>query len=536
MRVFKLERKLSVEPSAYFNDPDPATLIASAADPRKCQFGAGAMDQAWFGAMALDLLRGANVKVNEKSYINSFISMVVSHEFGHCLGLRHNFVASTYHSLDELKNEDLLQRTGVSGSVMDYTAFNIAAIKTPGVDFFQTNVGPYDNWAIQYGYIPVPQATTPTGELYTLKQIASKCNEPGHAYQSDEVADQVDPLVTRWDLSKNPLDYWTKNLQVSRYLMLNLAKREPKKGESYWEFTRDFNQLLGLYSRAAAIASRYIGGVHLNRNHRGDPGEKPTLSPTTVDEQRRALNILTAYVFDENAFKFPTEYYGKMTTNPNELDIMAIITGNGGADIPVRDTMASIQRAALNRMFSPSVLRRVANNEFKTSDASKALTLPELFHSLSTAVWSELDGGRNVSSLRRQLQRQYVDSMIDMSVKSSSAPEDAKMLAWDQLRNLKNRIQQASAAKHDTYTRIHLEESLMQITRALEAKQMIGSAAPSGGGASLDVSPRRRGSKALGEVNQATFVSQPGSKKSSKALKASKARRGRGGTPRYITW
>ena len=127
---------------------------------------------------------------------------------------------------------------------MDYTPFNVFALKHKGVAFYQPTIGPYDYWAIQYGYTAID---TPTmqGELPRLRNIASRCNEPGLAYESDESADSFDPAVVRFDLGKNPLDYYQKTLEVSRHMLLHLGERVPKNGESYHEFTRDFQGLAG---------------------------------------------------------------------------------------------------------------------------------------------------------------------------------------------------------------------------------------------------------------------------------------------------
>ena len=81
----------------------------------------------------------------------------------------------------------------------------------------------------------------------------------------------------------------------------------------------------------------------------------------------------------------------------------------------------------------------------------------------------------NIGPLRRQLQRAHLDTMISMFVSPSGAPDDAKSLAWDQLRSLKTRIRSGRGSDEDAYTRIHLDESLMKIDRALDAKVMMGS-------------------------------------------------------------
>lgn len=467
-----LEHVHLVDPATFFADapaPDAHSL-----DPRRCDMAAGAMEQAWFGSLALSMLSPADAHVDTKTYTTTFIRDTVSHEMGHIMGLRHNFIASTYHTLDQLADENTIRNEGITASVMDYNPFNISALKHKGVDYWTPRIGPYDLWAIKYGYMPI-NASTPEGERYVLNQIASQDSLPGHAYESDEIADQFDPAVVRFDLGRDPLAYWNRMLDTSRYLMFHLGEREPKHGESYWKFTQDFYRLLNMYARAASVASRYVGGMHVSRNFRGDPGEKPTLFPVDAAEQKRALSMLNTYIFAENAFDFPKSYYAKLTANPFIDFGTAIFTT--AQEQPVRDQMAGIQKAALQRLFSPGVLRRIVNSEFRVSDSAQALTLPTLYNSVGTSVWSELDSRKNIGSLRRQLQRTHLDTLIAMVVgPPAGTPDDARMLAWDQLRQIKARITAASRhTQYDDYTRVHLAESRMRIDQALDAKVMIGS-------------------------------------------------------------
>ncbi|GEM_PF-27226 len=513
VRSFKLERSAIVDPATAFSrgagteidealfqakvplsQASQAALRATAGahlghshigiDPRYCRLGGPEFqERAWFGFTAISLLNaesaatGAgrrNPLVNEKEYAEQIVRETVAHEMGHILGLRHNFIASTHFSLDDLKDAQKVKNGGIGASVMDYNPFNISALKTPGVDFFSQTIGAYDYWAIEYGYKPFANVKQPIDETYHLKQIARQSNAPGHAYQSDEQAlVGFDPMVMQYDLSSDPLAYWEKNIEVSKYLLSTLDKRMPRNGESYYEFTRAFRQLLNVYSGSAGVASRFIGGLNVNRNHKGDPGEKPTLQPIDVARQKRALNLLNTYIFSPTAMNFPTSYYGKLTSDPYGFDL--------NSDFPVRDQIAGIQRSALNRIFSAPVLSRVANNEFKMGgDAQKALTLAGLFDSVHANVWAELPARQNVTTLRRELQRTYLDRMIDIATKGSG-PKDAQMLAWNELKTLKKQLAGALAnPKADQYTRVHLSDSLDTVNRTLNAQVTLGSPSSAG--------------------------------------------------------
>ncbi|HRF59848.1 MAG TPA: zinc-dependent metalloprotease [Fimbriimonadaceae bacterium] len=471
VRFFAQEHSQVTDPASFFQDQ-----VKKHERGACCDLSKHVAPSAMFGLLALESVMPAFAKIDELAYVNQFIKWVVAHEFGHILGLRHNFVSSTELSLAQLGDASLVNRLGTSASVMDYIPFNIGALKKPGVPYFGQTIGTYDYWAIDYGY-RITGATDPEAELPALKALASQCNRPGHAYQSDETADGFDPYVVRFDLAKEPIDYWTRTMEVSRYLLMNLDKRLPKPGKSFYEFTRDFRTLLGMYAQGAAVSSRYVGGLVLNGNFKGDPGQKDPIVPIDGAKQKRALELLNTYIFAENAFALPKRYFTKFASDPDANMIQSLLSG--GETFPVRDQFSGIQTAALRRIMSTQVLSRVANNEFKAVDPSKALTMAYLFRSVGQSVWSELGTGRSISALRRDLQRAHVDALIGVVLNPTGpVPNDAKMLAWDELKRVHRAIAGAKLRAKDAYTPIHLREITMRIERALDAEQTIG-----GGGA-----------------------------------------------------
>ena len=72
---------------------------------------------------------------------------------------------------------------------------------------------------------------------------------------------------------------------------------------------------------------------------------------------------------------------------------------------------------------------------------------------------------------------------------AGGTPDDAKMLAWNELRQMKTQLAAAgkSSAPYDTYTQVHLDESLMRVSRALDAKQTLGGASAARSGSILDL-------------------------------------------------
>ncbi len=441
-----------------------------------CSYASEAMPNAAMGYLAVTMLAGQVPGLNSKMYVDQFLRETVCHEMGHIMGLRHNFAASGELSLEQLTSAEITQREGNAASVMDYLPFNLGALKGTGATFFSQTVGAYDIWAIQYGYTPT-NAKTSEGELSFLRNWASKTNEPGHTYLSDEYADNVDPHVTRFDSSSDPLGYWQKSMEVSRYLLFKLGDFSPRDGESFYGFTRNFDVLLGTYSRAASQASKFVGGVRKNPNFKGDANQVMPFRPVSTEEQKRALKMLNTYFFAENSFAFPKKYYQMFTGNPTGAGLEGFLAGFN--DYPVQDRFASLQKSALRSLFSSGTLRRLVNQEFTATDPSSVLRIVDLFHSTTDTVWSEVGSGREIDPLRRQLQRAHVDLMVGIMLGRQTAPDEAKSMAYGELAKLKGKLTSAAAKAKGVYTPTHLREVLARVTRALEARESVGSSGSS---------------------------------------------------------
>ena len=118
------------------------------------------------------------------------------------------------------------------------------------------------------------------------------------------------------------------------------------------------------------------------------------------------------------------------------------------------------------------------------------------------AVWSELDDdpdrmhdARNpyISSLRRNLQREHLERLIDMSMpgngfRAASVPvRDLSRMQLSQLRDQLPDFMIANESNLDAYTNAHLHETLAMIDRAMDAQYIYNANEMGGGGGTITI-------------------------------------------------
>jgi hypothetical protein len=451
--------------------PQAAASVAELLGDRACTFAFDALDQMNFG---LDLLvaRGAIDPNGPEAdrFVADSLKEVVMHEVGHALGLRHNFKASTGVKLDQLRDAAFVRSHGVSNSVMDYNALNIPLESEPATVYNQTTIGAYDYWAIEYAY----RAVDPAREKDELAAIAGRAaNDPALAYATDEDAggffgEGIDPTVNPFDLGSDPLAYYQRRFALTRELWRRTQQRELPAGDSFALYRRNLARGLRQIQATAPLIAKYVGGVYTTRVTDGP--ERPLLVPVPADKQRDALNLLAKEVLSVDSFRFDPKFMSRLGID--QLDrFMSRDHVVVNTDFSLATSVLAIQRSVLDQLMSDGVAQRLADAETKVNDRRRLLTLADVQHTLADAVWSEVRSGRDVDSLRRNLQREHVKRLASGLVRPASAVAadvrsvqraTAIRLEADLRRALGNR--KLSAA-----TRAHLAESQALLAEALKA-------------------------------------------------------------------
>ena len=419
-------------------------------------------------------------------YIGPMLRDVIMHEVGHTLGLRHNFKASGIYDLSEQHSEEIAGKP-IAGSVMDYLPVNInmGAGETQG-PFTMETLGPYDYWAIEYGY-----------GFSDPKEVAKRCAEPQLAFATDEDTYGADPMARRFDNGKNPLDYAENQMRLVEKLRENLIDRMVQEGESWEQARRGYGMLLSMQVGASSIAGNWIGGSTIHRDRRGDPGDRDPIEAISAEQQRAALNFVLETMMLEEAFGLTPELLKKMRMDKwYDEGGMRGITDQGPYE--VHDRIGGLQQSAMTMLLNPGTLNRVYDNEYRDSDLENPLTVPEVLDTVHASIWTELDGEINgnytagdpyISSLRRNLQRAHLERMLDMAGQNNgfgAVSTAVSTLTRAQLRRLNTDIKETLGrrSKLDPYTVAHLQDAESIISRALNSQFIYNTSDIGGGGMS----------------------------------------------------
>ncbi|MCA9069715.1 MAG: zinc-dependent metalloprotease, partial [Planctomycetaceae bacterium] len=397
---------------------------------------------------------------------------VVMHEVGHTLGLRHNFKASAWKSLEEINKMPIDSDEATVASVMDYSPANISPNKDKQGPYYSATIGPYDYWAIEYGY-------KTDADEDDLKKIASRGGEKGLDYATDEDtrSSDSDPLTNRFDLGQNPVNFARQQMEHSNKLMDKILERSVKDGDGYQRARQAFGLLLSEYWRSAAYAARFPGGVLVHRDHKGDPKQRAPFEVVDANQQREAVKLLS-----ETAFGTP-EY------SPELLNHLAAsrwshwgMSSLSRLDYPIHDIVTMMQSQLLSQLLSGRTLTRLHDSELKVANEADVYTLAEHMRTVVNAAfteWQKPTAGEYtarkpyISSFRRALQRLAVKQLASFVESGFSVPEDARTLARMHLATLDGQITtllKNPKVKLDDYSKAHLLDSQRRIKQVLNAE------------------------------------------------------------------
>jgi hypothetical protein len=404
------------------------------------------------------------------SLIGRLVEYVVTHEIGHSIGMPHNMKASSQYPADSLRSESFLRRMGGHvATLMDYSRMNYVAQPEDNipVELLIPGVGPYDRFAVSWGYKPIPGATTPDEEWDTLNQwsrvqdtvpwlrwtTSDSRNDPGALTEAVGDADAVYSTTLA-----------LRNLERVMGMLVDVAEKE---GEEYDTLDELYGAAVSQWGRYMGHVAAVVGGAETQEKL----GTGPRFEPVSRERQAEAVRFLA-----ENAFRTPEMFVDR--------EILTRIEAEG-----VIPRLRQAQSRVINTLLNKSRMDRLVEYEALAGSASRAYTAADLMEDLREAIWSELEGATvRVDVYRRNLQRAFMEA-VDQQLNPPPPREtggggfgqqaqqqprwesDQRPVLRGELRTLDAMLGQAIPRASDSMTRLHLEDIRMEIERLLDTSE-----------------------------------------------------------------
>jgi hypothetical protein len=351
---------------------------------------------------------------------------------------------------------------GISGSVMDYNAINLNGSVGGDVALFQTTLGPYDYWSIEYAYRPL----TAADETAALMNIAARSSEASLAYATDEdFWLGLDPEVAQGDLGQDPLAFSAKRLALARALFKRQETRVLRPDRDYAALRRSLNYALNDVSRVVGLLTRQMGGVRTLRDFPGS-GRDP-LSPVGADTTAKAMSLIVEAVLVPDGLSVSPALQRRLAPDfMDRSEIRSITT-----DFSVAQRLAELQRSTLAQLMSDAMASRLMDAAAKQEAGQPRFAFSDLFQQVDRAVWAELAGPSDIGLDRQSLQRDYINRVSELLLKPGAmtrvqARSEVRQRARDLLRRLRS-AQSAQALSPSA--RAHLRDSADSLSLALSA-------------------------------------------------------------------
>ena len=393
-----------------------------------------------------------------KEVHKQYLTYLILHEMGHTLGLTHNMKASQMLSPAEVNNKAITQKIGLTGSVMDYPAINVSSDRSKQGDYYTTVPGPYDDWAIGYGYTSFDK-----DEDAELKKILSRSSEPYLAYGNDgddmrNPGKAIDPRVNINDLTNDAIAYAEDRFKLVNNTMGNLLIKYSKPNQSYAELRARYGTLNTQRLNMISAVSRYIGGVYVDRSFPEQKSATKPFTPTPIAVQKKAMEVLSKYVFAPDAFNADAPVFAYL-----QLQRRGFTQPPAGEDYKITTLVLNNQtNGALQHLLHPATLQRITNSRLYGNTYS----VTDVLNDLTKAIF-DADIAGNVNVYRQNLQTSYTKSLVQLT--SDPGTDDiAKAAAHYSLKKIKTKLSTAISINEET--KAHRNNLLFIIDNALTVK------------------------------------------------------------------
>lgn len=410
----------------------------------------------WFFVQTAAINEDAQGVAFKDEVMGRLIRFVSSHEVGHTLGLPHNMGSSVAYAVEDLRDPEFTKEFGTAPSIMDYARFNYIAQPEDGDVALMPEIGPYDKYAIEWGYRPILDKEGKE-EKETLDQWILKHAGDAKYRFGRQQSGVIDPSSQTEDLGDDAM-------LASEYGIKNLKRIVPKLIEWTAEDGKDYDDLDDLYGQVLSQYNRYMGHVTANiggvyEYYKTYDQEGAVYTHVDAEKQERAMEFLQEQLFTTPEWMINQDIFNKIEFDGNI------------------ERIRGMQERTLNNLLDFGRMARLMENE--EINGKDAYSLLDMMTQLRKGLWSEIYNGRSIDRYRRNLQRAYVEKMGELMTEEQDeiparyrswvtrsnvnvAQSDIRPVVRGELTTLQRQLRN-TINTGDTLTRYHKQDLLKRI-------------------------------------------------------------------------
>jgi len=359
--------------------------------------------------------------------IGEMMRQVIAHEIGHALGLPHNMKASSAYPVDSLRSGNFTQKFGIATTIMDYARYNYVA--QPGDENIRyvRQLGPYDNYSIEWGYRYYGQS--PEEEKNILKKfVDSKSLDPVYMFGGYG----NDPNSQTENIGDDPVKASTYGIKNLKIVAKNLMDWVIEPNENYDELNELYGELLGVYRRYIYHVHSLIGGIYDTPHNENQKGAIRYVN-VDINKQIEALRFLEKNLWNTQSWLMDSK-------------LISQIKGEG-----VLNSIQGLQLSALNRLLNYDKLNRMLSA--KESLEGNALSVSGLIDDLLQTI---IESPNNPDLSEQRLQLYFVER-VDILMNEEKLNPSVKSILMESKNNIhsfakrKSRLSKGIVKSHYKY-------------------------------------------------------------------------------------
>ena len=317
--------------------------------------------------------------------IGEMMRQVIAHEIGHALGLPHNMKASSAYPVDSLRSGTFTQKYGIATTIMDYARYNYVAQPDDKNIRFVRQLGPYDDYSIEWGYRYFGKS--PEEEKEILKNfVDEKSLNPMYMFGGYG----NDPNSQTENIGDDPVKaslYGISNLKI---VAKNLKEWTIEPKENYNELNELYGELIGVYRRYVYHVLSLVGGIYDTPHNENQKGVVRYVN-VDIDKQLQALKFMEKNLWNTQNWLM-------------DKSLISQIKAEG-----VLGSLQGLQLSAFNRILSVSKLNRMLSA--RESLEGDPLSVEELIENLFKTI---VKNPENPDLSEQRLQINFVERIDEL--------------------------------------------------------------------------------------------------------------------------